>query len=84
MAYDLLVKNGRIVDGSGMPSFLGDVGVSRGKIAELGRLSGPARRVIDAAGMLLRRALSTITATMTRRSPGTPCARSPVITGRQL
>ena len=53
MAYDLLVKNGRIVDGSGMPSFLGDVGVSRGKIAELGRLSGPARRVIDAAGMVI-------------------------------
>jgi N-acyl-D-aspartate/D-glutamate deacylase len=53
MAYDLLVKNGRIVDGSGMPSFLGDVGVSRGKIAELGRLGGPARRVIDAAGMVI-------------------------------
>ena len=53
MAYDLLVKNGRIVDGSGMPSFLGDVGVSCGKIAELGRLGGPARRVIDAAGMVI-------------------------------
>jgi len=53
MAYDLLVKNGRIVDGSGMPSFLGDVGVSRGKIAELGRLGGPARRVIDATGMVI-------------------------------
>ncbi len=53
MAYDLLVKNGQIVDGSGMPSFLGDVGVSRGKIAELGRLSGPAKRVIDAAGMVI-------------------------------
>ena len=53
MAYDLLVKNGRIVDGSGMPSFFGDVGVSGGKIAELGRLGGPARRVIDAAGMVI-------------------------------
>ena len=53
MAYDLLVKNGRIVDGSGMPSFLGDVGVSGGKIAELGRLGGPARRVIDAAGKVI-------------------------------
>jgi N-acyl-D-aspartate/D-glutamate deacylase len=50
MVYDLLVKNGRIVDGSGMPSFRGDVAVSGGKIVELGRLSGPAKRVIDAGG----------------------------------
>jgi N-acyl-D-amino-acid deacylase len=53
MVYDLLLKNGRVVDGSGMPSFDGDVGVSRGKIVELGRLSGPANRVIDAEGMVI-------------------------------
>ena len=53
MVYDLVVKNGRIVDGSGMPSFHGDVGVSGGKIVELGRLSGPAKRVIDAEGMVI-------------------------------
>jgi N-acyl-D-aspartate/D-glutamate deacylase len=53
MAYDLLVKNGRIIDGSGMPSFHGDVAVLQGKIAEVGRLNGAAKRVIDAEGMAI-------------------------------
>src|SRR6266705_4165399 len=53
MAYDLLIKNGRIVDGSGMPSFRGDVAVKNGKIVELGKLSGPAKRTIDAEGRVM-------------------------------
>jgi N-acyl-D-aspartate/D-glutamate deacylase len=50
MAYDLLIRNGRIVDGSGMPSFRGDVSIKDGKIVEIGKLSGPAERVVDADG----------------------------------
>ena len=53
MAYDLLVKNGRIADGSGMPSFHGDVAVKNGKIVELGKLGGSANRVIDAEGLVI-------------------------------
>ena len=53
MAYDLLIKNARIIDGSGMPAFRGDVGIKDGKIAELGKLSGPAKRTIDAAGRVV-------------------------------
>src|ERR1051325_7076486 len=50
MAYDLLIKNGRIIDGSGRPAFHGDVGVEGGKIVETGRLDGAARRTIEADG----------------------------------
>ena len=50
MTYDLLIKNGRIIDGSGRPAYHGDVGVAKGKIVETGRLDGPARHVIEADG----------------------------------
>jgi N-acyl-D-amino-acid deacylase len=53
MAYDLLIRNGRIVDGSGMPAFRGDVAVMDGKITEIGKLSGPAKRTIDAEGRVV-------------------------------
>jgi len=53
MAYDLLIKNGRIVDGSGGPSYRGDVAVKGGKIVEIGKLSGPAARTVDAAGQVV-------------------------------
>jgi N-acyl-D-amino-acid deacylase len=53
MAYDLLVKNGRVVDGSGMPSFFGDVAVKNGKIVAIGKLASAATRVIDAEGMVV-------------------------------
>jgi N-acyl-D-amino-acid deacylase len=50
MAYDLLIKNGLVVDGSGMPAYRADVGVKDGRIAEIGKLSGAATQTIDAAG----------------------------------
>ncbi|HYM72097.1 MAG TPA: amidohydrolase family protein [Stellaceae bacterium] len=53
MAYDVLIKNGRIVDGSGMPSFNGDVAIKGGKIAEMGKLSGAADQVVDAGGQVI-------------------------------
>lgn len=49
--YDLLLKGGRIYDGSGMPSSYGDVAVANGKIVEIGRLNSGAKRTLDVAGL---------------------------------
>src|SRR5215213_3690882 len=53
MSYDLLIKNGRIVDGSGGPSYRGDVAVKDGKIVEIGKLSGTAKQTVDAGGQVV-------------------------------
>lgn len=49
--YDLILKNGRIYDGSGLPSFIGDVAIQNGKIAAIGRINDSAAQVLDASGL---------------------------------
>ena len=50
--YDLLIINGRILDGSGSPWFEGSVAVKDGRVAAIGRLpNATAGRVIDARGL---------------------------------
>src|SRR5688572_9502094 len=50
---DLLIRGGTIVDGSGGAPVTGDVGVRDGRIAAVGRLGEPARRTLDAEGLLV-------------------------------
>ena len=49
MAYDLLIKNGTVIDGTGAPPRQADVAVASGRIAEIGKIGDGATRVIDAA-----------------------------------
>lgn len=52
--FDLIIKNGKLVDGTGNAWFWGDLAVSGERIVEVGRLSGQAaKRVIDAAGLVV-------------------------------
>ena len=53
MAYDLLVKNGTVVDGSGSPGYRADVGIIGGKIAAIGRINEGAKQTIDAEGHIV-------------------------------
>jgi N-acyl-D-aspartate/D-glutamate deacylase len=53
VTYDLCLKNARIVDGTGAPAFSGDVVIQDGIIAEVGTVSGQARRTLDCAGLVV-------------------------------
>jgi len=50
MAYDLVIRNGMVIDGSGLPRYRADVGVRHGRIVTIGRIRERAREVIDADG----------------------------------
>jgi len=53
MAYDLLIKNGTVVDGTGAPRVQADVAIANGKIAEIGKIKDGAAKVIDADGLIV-------------------------------
>jgi len=51
--YDIVIRNGRIIDGTGSPWYSGDLGIKSGKISALGTVRGRARKTIDARGMVV-------------------------------
>lgn len=53
MAFDLLIKNGALIDGSGAPARHADIAVKDGRIVEIGKVGGSAARVIDATDLVV-------------------------------
>ena len=53
MPYDLVIRNGVLVDGSGLPRYRADVAVQHGRIVSIGRIRERAREVIDADGLVV-------------------------------
>jgi N-acyl-D-amino-acid deacylase len=54
MDFDIVIKGGRIIDGTGNPWFSGEIGIRDGKIAKLrSKINQEAKKVIDASGLII-------------------------------
>jgi N-acyl-D-aspartate/D-glutamate deacylase len=53
MRYDLVIRDGTVIDGSGLPRYRADVGIRHGRIAAIGRIRDAAREVLDAEGRVV-------------------------------
>src|SRR6516164_10260489 len=51
--HDIVIRGGKIIDGTGKTAFTGDVAIADGRIAALGGKQGPAKRNIDADGLVV-------------------------------
>lgn len=51
--YDLIIRNGRIADGTGNPAYFADIAVDNGKIVKIGRIDGKGRKVLDASRLVV-------------------------------
>ncbi|MDB6028838.1 MAG: N-acyl-D-aspartate/D-glutamate deacylase [Verrucomicrobiales bacterium] len=51
--FDLILRNGKIVDGTGKPAFIGDVAIKKGRIASIGNVSGTTKKEIDLDGLVI-------------------------------
>jgi N-acyl-D-aspartate/D-glutamate deacylase len=51
--HDLIIRGGTIVDGSGAPRFTGDIAITGEQIVAVGNIQGPAKKEIDATGMVV-------------------------------
>jgi N-acyl-D-aspartate/D-glutamate deacylase len=50
---DVIIRNGQIIDGTGSPGFVGDIGIKDGRIAAVGRVTEAAKQTIDATGKVV-------------------------------
>ncbi|WP_337185245.1 amidohydrolase family protein [Phenylobacterium sp.] len=53
MTYDLIIRGGSIIDGTGAPRFIGDIAVKGGRIARIGKVEGRGDKELDATGLIV-------------------------------
>jgi N-acyl-D-aspartate/D-glutamate deacylase len=51
--YDVIIRNGRVVDGTGNPAFFADVAIRKGRIVQIGRIAGKGKTELDAKGLIV-------------------------------
>src|SRR2546423_8577976 len=52
-AYDLIIRHGRLIDGTGNPAFFADVAIEKGRIVAVGKVTNDAPEIIDATGLVI-------------------------------
>jgi N-acyl-D-aspartate/D-glutamate deacylase len=53
MSYDLVIRSGTVVDGTGAPRTYADIAVTDGRIVEVGKVDGPTKKTIDASDLIV-------------------------------
>jgi N-acyl-D-aspartate/D-glutamate deacylase len=55
MIYDVIIKNGKIIDGTGNPGYFGDIGIKERKISKITDIIDPSKeeKIIDAKGLIV-------------------------------
>ncbi|MCH2169806.1 amidohydrolase family protein [Myxococcota bacterium] len=53
MSFDLIIRGGRVIDGTGLPAFTADIAVDEGRIRKIGRIEESADRIFDASGLVV-------------------------------
>ena len=76
MAADLVIKGGRVVDGTGHGGYTADVEIVDGRISRIGRITDRARQVIDADGLVVAPGFIDIHTHYTRSSTSTTASPS--------
>ena len=69
--YDIIIRGGSLVDGTGAEPVLGDLAIKDGVIAAMGQVDGDAKKVIDATGHMSYARIYRHIPTLMRKSAGT-------------
>lgn len=82
MVFDLLIKNAKVIDGTGNPWFYGDIGVTDGKIAAVGKLEGAeGTQIYDVKGRYVSPGFIDIHTHSDRMLEAYPCSESRILQG---